>query len=407
MKYDKINRKGYVYFRHRIYDPVTRKTKDVTAKTLKELKSKVAKVEERNKFGIINDNVLFGEFFNNWLDTVHLIDKKAATVERYKSSVRNHFKGYRIELIKLRDLKADDVQSHYNAVFEKKKASKTVETLHRIVKPCIRYAFETQRILKDFSGMLKIPVDNSTLLDKKRSVSPLTLDEQFKFIDAVKDHNLNALFNTALDTGMRMGELFALNWNDINFIKKEIRINKTLSFIKNQDTNTWGPDISTPKTSYSKRTIPLPKRTEAILLQHKISQKETMLKLGLKADDHTLIFCNNAGKGFERGNVLKRLKKVYKDLGMESKTFHDLRHTYATRLFEMGEDPKTVQVLLGHANVSTTLSTYIHILDTLKTQAASKIDGLYDQKKAQKKPVMSPTGKKLGKLYLIKDKKVS
>ncbi|MEA4805743.1 tyrosine-type recombinase/integrase [Acetobacterium wieringae] len=67
------------------------------------------------------------------------------------------------------------------------------------------------------------------------------------------------------------------------------------------------------------------------------------------------------------------------------KSFHNLRHTYATRLFKMGENPKTVQVLLGHANVSTTLSTYIHVLESLKVQAAPKIDELYSPKKTKKK----------------------
>lgn len=395
MKYDKKVVKGHVYFRHRLYDPVTQKTKDITAKTLKELKEKVRIAEEKTRYGIVEDKVTFGAYFNDWLDNVHLIDKKPATVERYKSCHRNHVKGYRIELIKLKDLKINDVQDHYNTIFEKKKSSKTVETMHRIIKPCIRYAYETQRILKDFSGVLKIPVDSTSLINKKSKVNPLSLEEQFDFIERTNNHKLHALFTTALDTGLRMGELFALNWDDVDFDKMEIRVTKTLSFIKDQEANKWKQDISTTKTVYSRRVIPLPLRTKGILLEHQVKQKKEMKRMGFDQDNETLVFCTPIGTGYERGNVLKRIKKVYADMGIPTKTFHDLRHTYATRLFEMGENPKTVQVLLGHANVSTTLSTYIHVLESLKVQAAAKIDGLYVKKKPIKKVRKKATDKML------------
>lgn len=395
MKYDKKVVKGHVYFRHRLYDPVTQKTKDVTAKTLKELKEKVRIAEEKTRFGIVEDKVTFGDYFDDWLTNVHLIDKKPATVERYKSCHRNHIKGYRIELIKLKDLKINDVQDHYNTIFEKKKSSKTVEIMHRIIKPCIRYAYETQRILKDFSGALKIPVDSAALINNKSKVNPLSLEEQFDFIKRTENHKLHALFNTALDTGMRMGELFALSWDDVDFDKMEIRITKTLSYIKDQEENKWKQDISTTKTVYSRRVIPLPLRTKGILLEHQIKQEKEMKRMGFTQDNETLVFCTPIGTGYERGNVLKRIKKVYADMGIPTKTFHDLRHTYATRLFEMGENPKTVQVLLGHANVSTTLSTYIHVLESLKIQAAAKIDGLYVKKKPVKKMRKKSTDKML------------
>ena len=72
------------------------------------------------------------------------------------------------------------------------------------------------------------------------------------------------------------------------------------------------------------------------------------------------------------------MKKILDKNNIQEKRFHDLRHTYATRLFELGENPKTVQKLLGHSSLSITLDTYTHVLDAMKEQAVSKIDDLYE-----------------------------
>jgi integrase len=84
------------------------------------------------------------------------------------------------------------------------------------------------------------------------------------------------------------------------------------------------------------------------------------------------------GRYLDCSNVRKRFKRILVANGMQDKKFHDLRHTYATRLFELKEDPKTVQSLLGHSNISITLDTYTHVLDSMKERAASKLNDLYN-----------------------------
>jgi len=393
MKYDKIKRGGKEYFRYRIYDPVTQKTKDITAKTLKELKEKAANAEEKTRFGIADDKVSFGDFMDDWLKSVHLIDKKPSTIERYRSTYKTHIKDTRISIIKLRCLKPSDMQEHYNSLYEEKNSVSIVKGVHKLVSPCLRYAYETQRILKDFSRSLKIPIDNNKRLGNKEKINPLTLDEQFAFIDAIKGHPLEALLNTALDTGMRQGELFALRWSDVD--SDQIRITRSFRYTKDEQTNKQEPNFSTTKTRCSTRTIPLPQRIETILLQHKTIQKENLLRYGVVQSKLTLIFCTDRGTPFSSQNVLKRLKDIYTPLRIENKTFHDLRHTYATRLFELGEQPKTVQVLLGHSNTAITLNTYTHVLDVMKKCTASKIDDLYAKKKPEIEIIWENSGKTL------------
>jgi len=137
--------------------------------------------------------------------------------------------------------------------------------------------------------------------------------------------------------------------------------------------------VQTPKTKRSNRKLPIPAFLVKHLQQHKLSQKENKNKMGSNYQDHNLVFCTEFGTYLDSSNVLKRLRKILKENNLPKIKFHDLRHTYATRLFELGENPKTVQELLGHSNISITLDTYTHVLDEMKEKAVSKLNELYDE----------------------------
>lgn len=122
-------------------------------------------------------------------------------------------------------------------------------------------------------------------------------------------------------------------------------------------------------------------RTKNILLVHQNEQKIQLIKIGIIQNENTLVFGSLVNTPLDSSNVLKELKKVYIGINITDKTFHDLRHTYATRLFELGEPAKTVQELLGHSNLNITLGTYTHVLEQQKIKTASLIDALYDTDK--------------------------
>ena len=200
-----------------------------------------------------------------------------------------------------------------------------------------------------------------------------------RLIEALKGHKHAALYNMALDTGMRQGELFALTWADIDFSDLTIRINKNHSCVKDIVTKKQVNYTTNTKTAKSRRVIPLANRTKKILIEHMKEQKIQLLRIGIIQTDETLVFGSIVNTPLDSSNILKELKKVYTSIGITDKTFHDLRHTYATRLFELGEPAKTVQELLGHSNVNITLSTYTHVLEKQKTKTASLIDALYER----------------------------
>ncbi|WP_243122896.1 site-specific integrase [Haloimpatiens lingqiaonensis] len=193
----------------------------------------------------------------------------------------------------------------------------------------------------------------------------------------IKGHELEMLFLTAIDTGLRQGELFALTWKDIDFDNACINVNKTYKTVRNIDTGKYEGIIQTPKTNNSIRVVPIPTHLINKLKQYRLSQKKLKLKMANLYHDNNLVFCNEFGNHLDSSNILKKFKKILTAAGIENRKFHDLRHTYATRLFELDENPKTVQNLLGHSNISITLDTYTHVLDKMKEKVASKLNDLY------------------------------
>ncbi len=386
MKYDKVKRNGVTYFRYRHWDPVLKKH-DVTfySRTYAELVEKYQNYQAKQISGVHENNESFSDYCKNWLYNIHLMDKKPSTAQRYDSTFRNYIKDSYVGKMKLKNITSDHLQKWYNDFFDEKAAAgqnaeNAVKNLHKVISPCFRHAYKTGRIFRNYAEFVILPKNmtlDSSKSDKKDRVHPLTLEEQMSFIEAIKGHPLEALLNTALDTGMRQGELFALTWNDVDFENKTFHINKTYGYIRDLKLNKMVGMVTPPKSKKSIRDIPIPERTKKILLKHKHVEMERFKRMGVDLLDTDLVFSTTAGTYFDGNNVLHRLKKIYSGIGIEGKTFHDLRHTYATRLFELGEEPRTVQELLGHSDINITLGTYVHVLENLKKKTASKIDELY------------------------------
>ncbi len=375
-----INGKEYYFYRLRHKN--LNKPKDLYSPTVKELDAKIKSVINELDNGITNNKECFETFICDWLFDVHCVNVKPSSKERYEGIFRNYIKDSTISSIKLKDLTSKDIQDYYNNLIKKGKTVNSIKSLNKLIAPCIRYAYNNNRIIKDFSRSVVLPKETENKrLNKINTVQPFNLEEQKKFIEAINGHELEMLFITALNTGLRQGELLALTWNDIDFKNNTIKINKTIKYISDvtkEGRGTAKIEIQTPKSEASNRTIAIPELLTNKLKKFKVSQKALKLKMANLYEDNNLVFCNMFGRYLDSSNIRKRFKKVLSDNDMIDKKFHDLRHTYATRLFELGEDPKTVQSLLGHSNISITLDTYTHVLDSMKEKAASKLNDLYN-----------------------------
>jgi integrase len=178
----------------------------------------------------------------------------------------------------------------------------------------------------------------------------------------------------ALVTGMRKGELLGLHWHDIDFNTGSLQVKRTVSRV-----GKFGLVVSEPKSARSRRKIVLPTFVLEILKQHRAYQKILRLQAIPLWKEGDIVFSNIYGGYVEPANLHEHFKSILKKAGLPDIRFHDLRHSAATILLEMGVHPKVVQELLGHSNISTTIDIYSHVLPSMQQEAANKLDELFGQ----------------------------
>jgi integrase len=199
----------------------------------------------------------------------------------------------------------------------------------------------------------------------KRTITPLTAEQVRKLLKAAKYDRFHALYVLAVGSGLRLGELFGLQWQNVDLEAQAITVCHTLLEVKGQ------LELAEPKTSKSRRRVDLPKTAVDALWKH----KKRMLAEGFAAA--TWVFCNSQGGPLRKTHFHRNeFKPMLKRAKLPSIRFHDLRHTSATLLLSAGVHPKVVQERLGHSQISITLDTYSHVLPTMQVEAAGKLNRL-------------------------------
>lgn len=223
-------------------------------------------------------------------------------------------------------------------------AEKTIKDITIIIKGSIKKGINEDKI-KHIELTFNYPKDN-----KENKLYVLTKREQNKItkyvLDNLNSRNIGLLIS--LYSGIRIGELCALKWEDVDFKKNCLTINKTIQrvYIKDKKKNISKVIITTPKTKNANREIPINKDFLEILKK-------------VKSNKNDYILTGNE-KYIEPRTYRKHFNKVLDELRIKHFNFHSLRHTFATNCISLGVDYKTVSELLGHANVNITLNLYVH-----------------------------------------------
>lgn len=198
----------------------------------------------------------------------------------------------------------------------------------------------------------------------KNVIKVLSQEEQRRLESFVYQHPEPVCLGilTALYSGIRIGELCALQWGDIYFDSRIIQISKTMIRIQNIDSDSEKKTrilISRPKTESSNRVIPLPSFIADFLIELRQNSEDFLI--------------TGTEKYMEPRTYLCKYKKILKKAGLDSFTFHTLRHTFATRCVENGFDAKSLSEILGHAEINTTLRNYVHPSIELKKKQMERL----------------------------------
>ena len=349
--------------------------KQFTAKTKKEAQAKLNNYKKEMLLGTVSsdDKITLSEWYCTWLFDYRIKDLKPKSFEKYEGIYRNYIKDSELGKIKLKDLRTTHLQKYYNKLdTQYNKPASTIKNLNTRLKPCLGDAEKQGYIQKNYCKMVTLPKDNNTT-----NIHILSSQEQQKFIESIKGHNLETLFLVALGTGLRLGELLGLKWSDIDFNTGVLTVNRSLSRVKNQATGKYEVIEQIPKTKNSNRVVPIPTNILNKLKEHKKSQNKQRLLVGECYINNNYVFTDNIGNPIDDKRPGRNLKVTLKKLDIEPIKFHALRHTYATRLFENNVPPKTVQALMGHSDISITMDIYTHVMDDIKLEAVEKLNDIF------------------------------
>ena len=356
------------------------KRKSFYGKTKKEVKEKMETYKLLNPINkaAINEYTV-ATWFNYWLWNIKKRDIKPKTFERYECIFRNYIKGSEIANIPLYKFKLNNLQAYYNRLSDNGKSPSIIKTINEKLKSSMIDAEKNGYIEKNYCQLVNLPKEKM----KEKKIEVFSVDQQNDFLEIIKGHEFEILFLLALGTGLRRGELLALRWSDIDFENKTINVDSNIQqayIFEDEETKRLEKIEQEPKTINSFRTVPIPSKVLDKLQEHKQKQEQYKLAFQERYIDNDFVICDKYGKALDVKRPTRMFYSIQKKMGIpedEKIKFHGLRKTYATRLFEKEVPPKTVQMLLGHSEISITLDIYTQVMENKKVEAIEKIDDIF------------------------------
>ncbi|KIE28161.1 integrase [Streptomyces sp. MUSC 125] len=238
----------------------------------------------------------------------------------------------------------------------------TLTYIHSVLKSALEHAVCEEEIPRNVARNVR------TGTPRPRRFEPLTADEARQFLAATRGHRLHALFELALHTGLRKGELLGLRWEDLNLDASTAAIRRTL-----QRTNAGGLTTLPTKTRASERRIALPARClQSLKLQREQQQREREAA-GTAWQDSGHVFTTAQGSAIDPTNLTRAFLTLLRSAGLRRIRFHDLRHSTATLLLEQGVELVVIKELLGHAHIGVTATVYAHVRLRLQREAMTAL----------------------------------
>jgi integrase len=353
---------GYWVAQYGVETATGRKTRYIYGKRREEVREKLTKAIADRDGGLVYDadNMTVGEYLERWLNDSMRDTVRQRTWERYEQFVRVHLTPA-LGKIKLEKLTSAHVRGLYRDKLDSGLAPRTVLHVHRAFSKALKQAAADGLIPRNPAAPVKPPQP------RREEIRPLTRGQVRALFEAASGERLEALYIVAVTAGLRRGELQGLKWDDVDLEGGTLQVRRTLSEPKG------GYIFEAPKSGKG-RSIRCSQRAIEALRSHRTRQNEERFRAGSHWQDNGLVFPSGVGTPLLGGNLSRAFKDLLNCTGLPEIRFHDLRHTCATLLLRQGVNPKFVQELLGHADISLTLNVYSHVLPDMGDAAAGAMD---------------------------------
>ena len=359
----------------------------------------------------VSNEMSYSDFLDYWLDNHCKINLKYHTIEAYSNIVKTHLKP-NLGFYKLSQITKPTLQDFLNKIYVEKAYSKNfLNNIRKVLKCSFNYAVDNEYVKVNSAANLKLPKYDEPPKDVAHI---FTTEEINTILDRFKkNHCIYYAFLTAYCTGLRIAEVFALTWDDIDFKNKTISVNKNI-LKKNQAGGTKGRHLSgnsttvwyfgTCKTQTSYRTVPIGDTLLNALKEYKEEQEmhkqnygDTYMKhykknvinpynnkpetkivnayaeIDVALPEVNFVFVKNNGVYEGTDSTKYPFKVIHYELGIPCR-FHDFRDTHATKLIESGADIKAVSKRLGHRNIDITYNIYVRVTEKMENETANKFE---------------------------------
>ncbi len=340
------------------------KRREFYGKTQAEVRAKLiaARADVQAGLPLPSARLTVGAWLSEWLATVAHGSVRASTFRTYEGYVKNRVQGHPAARLPLARVSPSDLDRLFADLRAAGLSPRTIEQIRAIIRCAFNVALKRGLVGRNVATLTAPP------RVERKEAPALSPEGARRLLDGLASAARYPLYAVALATGLRLGEVLGLRWQDVDLDGGVLHVRQAVQRLGQQTA------FVPPKTHRSRRQISLPGSTIALLKEHRTRQIEQRLAAGPAWEEYRLVFTNGLGGPLVPATITKGFQADLRRAGLPAMRFHDLRHGTASLLLAQGVSPRVVMERLGHSTITLTLGTYSHVIPALDREAADQLD---------------------------------